>query len=252
MIASALLLAWLAIAPTEGSFETLVEQARVHFQAKRYAQAAAALEAAYGHSPNVDVLFNWANAERLAGRCDRAIGLYGHYLEQGGEYEKVAQQRRDECTESLPEGVVAIDVLEDDSEPAVEDPTAPPPESVLDEPIDEPTADPPTGPIVDDPPRTRPDVLGWTLTGVGIAGLATGSALVGVAYARDANATEQPSHNAYLDRIQGASRLSIAGWTVLGIGAATAIGGVVRLVVVRKRGSSGRVAMGPASLRVRF
>ncbi|MEM6989883.1 MAG: hypothetical protein AAF721_05285 [Myxococcota bacterium] len=260
-------------APTaEPSFEALIEEARTHFDAGRHSEAAAALEAAYGQAPEPDVLFNWANAERLAGHCERAVELYDRFIAQTAaaaeagdalsqQYATVAEQRRDECAESLPPTAVAplveAEMAETSPTPAASRPASVPEAKRPDPPRVVDSAPTDSGPA--DEPHRRADALGWTLTSIGAAGVGAGAAMLAVAYRRDRNALTEPSHEAYLDQVQGASRLSVAGWSVLGVGAAVALGGVVRLVWVARRGrvrtrAAGTVALRPGlgSLQMRF
>src|SRR5262245_50856168 len=48
---------------------------------KRYLDAIRELEAAYRIDPRREILFNWAQAERLSGDCEAAIPLYEKFLE---------------------------------------------------------------------------------------------------------------------------------------------------------------------------
>lgn len=52
-----------------------------HYTAGRYVAAIAEYEAAYAIDPDPQVLFAWAQAERLAGRCGSAVPRYRKYLE---------------------------------------------------------------------------------------------------------------------------------------------------------------------------
>jgi len=256
---------WIGLAPGSDSFDDLVQQARDHFEAQRYGEAAAALEQAHAQTPDDDVLFNWANAERLAGKCDRAVELYDRYLEHQGareeldelsvRYVDVARERRDECAEAeVPAPPVPAPV--DPPEPEPDEPDEP---AVVDEPVEEPAGDP-TGSdeskpdeISSPPRRPAPDAWGWATTGVGITAFGAGTTMVAVAYARDANATDQPSHGAYLERVAQSGRLSVAGWFVMGVGVAALVSGAARLAVVRKRArSSARASVGLGSVTVRF
>ena len=252
----------IGLAPNPGEFDGLVQQARDHFEAQRYADAAAALEQAHALTPDDDVLFNWANAERLAGRCPRAVELYDRYIEHQGErneldelslrYLDAARERRDECAAEQPDeqpDEPEVEPAENETEEVPLEPVQeePPPESSSETSEPVPTDD------VDGRVDPAPDAWGWTTTGLGIAAFGAGTAMVAVAYARDANATDQPSHGAYLDRVEQSGRLSIAGWAVMGVGAAAMVAGAVRLAVVRKRArGAARASLGFGSVSVRF
>ncbi len=51
------------------------------YEAKQFAAAAAEFETTYGLDAHRDVLYVWAQALRLAGRCPSAIGLYQRFLD---------------------------------------------------------------------------------------------------------------------------------------------------------------------------
>ena len=245
---------WLVVAPELAEFDEMVEQARVHFEAERYGEAAAALARAHALEPQDDVLLNWANAERLAGQCVDAVPLYDQYMdnlrarpeldELSSRYLDVAQQHRDECAATLPEEPPEPEPVIAPVEPGDGDPE-PKPEPIVTE--DDPGE--PAEPHIDAKPPKR-DPWGWALTGVGLGAIGAGTSMVAVAYARDANALDQPSHGAYLERVEGSARLSVAGWSVLGVGAALTIAGVVRLVAVRRRAR--QVDLRSSAVVVRF
>ncbi len=52
-----------------------------HYNAGRYEAAIAEFEAAYAIDPDPQLLFTWAQAERLANRCSAAVPRYRKYLE---------------------------------------------------------------------------------------------------------------------------------------------------------------------------
>ena len=53
------------------------------YRDKDYAGAAHEFEAAYAIDPAPQLLYHWAQAERLGGRCDHAIQLYHRYIDDG-------------------------------------------------------------------------------------------------------------------------------------------------------------------------
>lgn len=262
MIVAVMLAACLVVAPVVPStppptFDALVERARVDFQAQRYDEAAASLRRAFELSDEPDVLLNWANAERLAGRCDDAIVLYERYLalaapSAAGDavsqtYVNIAEQRRAECAEEIANAPVApVPAVEPQATVAV---TPQPPAQEVSEP-----AAPPVQPraTADVSPKNY-DPLGLALTSIGAVSLLTGAGLVGVAYVSNNQGTAGVAHRAYRDRVRQAQGMAIGGWTMLGVGAALAVGGVVRLVLVRRGRRHSPLSMrGPASLRLRF
>ncbi len=69
--------------------DTSREEAKRHFERavaladeKEFDQASLEFETAYNLDATVDALFGWAQSERLAGRCPRAIDLYQRFLAQ--------------------------------------------------------------------------------------------------------------------------------------------------------------------------
>lgn len=84
------------------------------------------------------------------------------------------------------------------------------------------------------PPHWYRDGAGLTLTAVGLAGLAAGAALVGVARAR-LDVADQ-TYQQYADA-RGAPALWTAGIVVLAAGGALTLGGIIRLGVVAARRS---------------
>ena len=237
----------------DAEYDGHLQRAEAAFSEGQFDDAAEALKAAYELSPQDDVLFNWANAERLAGRCDRAVELYDRYLgaaaedvAQGDavskEYVAVAEQRRAECEEAI------------DAEPT---PAAEPQRTPVQDPEPIPTVDRPP------PPATQPDRapaspwwrdrIGWSLTGVGLAVAGAGGGLLGAAFSREPDPNGGGLHADYIDSVDSASRLEIAGWSLLAVGSAAIISGVVRFAVVsRRRRSGGNNARFSPGFVVRF
>lgn len=277
LLAAALMVAPASPPPT---FDSLIEQARVAFEESRHEAAAAALEAAYAVSPVPDVLFNWANAERLAGHCDEALALYDRYLEATADaqddelsarYRSVASERREECEDaSAPEPTAAVvpapaggDAAADtpvDDTAAPDDPPAPD-EAEGPRRLTTPRVDPdtaaarddhsagPRGVRDDERTRRRPDPLGWSLVALGAASLTTSGVLLGVGYSREASALDEPSHASYRERIDDAARLTTGGWVMLGVGTAATVVGVIRLVVRARRHTRPMARLGRRGIR---
>ncbi len=81
-------------------------QARAHFDkalaayaAANYRAASLELELAYGLDARPELLFAWAQAERLSGDCDRAVMLYRRFLDQAPDQAQAAKTVRqiDRC-----------------------------------------------------------------------------------------------------------------------------------------------------------
>ena len=252
-----LLILLLAIGPVDD----LLSSAEDHFRAGRHAEAARDLAAAYELDPKADVLLNWANAERLADNCPRAIELYDQYLEEtagsedelSAQYAQIAAEKRDECKANLPPPPAEPDP---EPEPDRLEPAEPATNgSEPREPASE-VPEPPPVELEDTPPPVHwyRDPAGWALAGTGIACLATAGGLLGGGFSRESKARDQPSHAAYLDEIKTSGQLEIAGWVMLGVGAAATVGGIIRFAVVSRRNRSNRRAAlpTPGALRIRF
>jgi hypothetical protein len=108
-------------------------QARAHFDkaladysAANYRAASVEFELAYGLDARRELLFAWAQAERLSGNCDRAVMLYKRFLEQSPTEAEAAKATRqiDRCggtaTGPAPSTAPTDDI-------AVERPMPPPP-----------------------------------------------------------------------------------------------------------------------------
>ncbi|MEM9457436.1 MAG: hypothetical protein AAGF11_24865 [Myxococcota bacterium] len=195
-------------------------RAQEHFESEDYEAAIPELKAAYALEPNPMLLYAWAQAERLAGSCARAMGLYRRYLETDPptEQRQLAEANVLDCEAELP----------------------PPPEP---EPESEPEIDPMPEDAADDPPASdepnRPwhrDPAGGVLFGLGLAGVASGGTLMGVARIQGSQAPDANIEDDYLAVRARAERMNIAGIVTLGVGSALLVGGVIRYAVVASKG----------------
>lgn len=101
--------------------------------------------------------------------------------------------------------------------------------------------------------RTRVDPLGVTLVGIGTFGITVGVGLLFNARKIRLEATSQPSEPGYYESRKQSGRRALAGASVLSLGVTTAVGGIIRWVVVEKRRRrSERIGLGPGSVRVSF
>jgi hypothetical protein len=185
----------------------------------RWDDASVAFAAAYDETGDPIFLYTRAQSERRAGRCKLAIELYTQFLatEPPEKSKQVATRYRDECKALLP---------------APEPAPAPPP-------VVEPASDTPDQPSPPPRPWWR-DPAGGVLVGIGGAGVVTGAVLVGLAYGSIDRASSASDDLGYDARVQRAHRFEIAGGTVLAVGSALLVGGVVRWLVVRSRSAGSR------------
>lgn len=194
------------------------------FEAKRWDEAARAFGAAYAEHPRPELLWAYAQALRLGGRCEEALPLYERFLDGDPTEEEVAEARMniEACRELV-------------GEPAVVEPSPPPPE---------PTPPPPPEPTVqatdrgvvsDMRPRASRDAWGHGLlwSGVGVAGI--GAGLLGAGHARREQAGGASTELGYEQTFAGAPELGQAGIAVLVTGAALIAAGLVRFAVVGAR-----------------
>lgn len=211
----------LALAPARDPDVVAGEAA---YREGRWDDASVAFDAAYRRSGNPTFLYTRAQVERKAGRCDVAIGLFEKFLatsppEAAG---KAAQEYLDECRASVPK----------------EDPTQPPPPRVEVDPADS---------VPPDESSARPwhrDPLGASLVATGAAALVAGAALTAVAHRDVDRAADAPDDRDYVDRLDRARTLQIAGATLMPVGAALVIGGAIRWAVLAKRDRTQRVTFG--------
>ena len=225
----ALALALALVAPKNPN----VEAGEAAYREGRWDAASVAFAAAYDDTKDPIFLYTRAQAERRAGRCAVAIELYTQFLatHPPQESEQAALRYRDECRALLPP----------EPEPA---PVPPPRTTETPEPVDAPVRAP-----------ARPwwrDPAGGVLVGTGAAGIVAGAVLVGLAHRDIDRAASAGDDRSYDERIDRAHRLEIAGGTVLAVGSALVVGGVVRWLVVRSRNAgSTRRAPGLARSRSR-
>jgi hypothetical protein len=217
---------------TDPEAKRLFGEAQQAFEAGDYATASARLESAYMIEPEGALLYPWAQAERQLDHCETAIDLYRKYIDSqpSEKMAKAAQSNIERCEVRMSESKKG-------SEPP------PPIEGTDDEvpPFGEETA-------TDDAPGKKDDfdpradkigvIVGATLVGVGVAAVAAGGTLMGVAAGR-ANATDEATSQARYDELRKeAKSLNTGGIVALSIGGALLVGGVVQLAIVgakRKR-----------------
>ena len=181
------------------------ESALSHYEKGEYAEARAAIARAYMIEPWPEYLFARAQIERADGDCVAAHEFYGLYLESDPPEKGAALAR---------EGMAACPI-----------PDLPPE-----------AGDGTTGPgAASGATPTGPDALGVALTSVGGASLVVGAGLyIGTAVQRRA-AQGATQHDRFGDHIDRARRLGVAASAMVSIGAAFAVAGIVRLVIVHRR-----------------
>ncbi|PRQ05844.1 hypothetical protein ENSA5_01640 [Enhygromyxa salina] len=205
------------------------EDARAHFEAaaelyarEDYAAAASEFAIAYALDPQVDTLFAWAQAERLAEHYTEALKLYERLLEgelsasQREAVQTLRFQVRGELEIAQPEPAA--------SEPEPVEPTTAPSEG--------------SGPAPSQDPGHDPAAAkgGGALVGVGVGmTVIAGGLLIGAAVAdgRARGAQTYPEFEAAYDPRTGRGRGSVAlyasGGAIAAAGLTTLIVGIVRM-----------------------
>ena len=201
------------------------------YEAKDFEQAIAELKSAYALDPKPEYLFAWAQAERLSGDCETAIGLYDQLLADRRTQRELAERVREvhkRCEETL-----AADAPAPEPTPAPEA-TARPVAS----------ADATGG---NEAPKGGrrvwwKDPIGGALVGTGVVATAVGATFyaLSVSALKDADAAQanQTSYDDYatsLDRARRQRTIAIVG---LAAGGGLIAGGVVRYLLVSRDGPS--------------
>ena len=201
------------------------EAARAHFSTgmdawgeKDLATAQRELEAAYAIEAEPQLLYALGQLARLRGDCDRARERFTAYLATNPS-EKSAKETRvnmERCTPAEPEAA------------------APPPEPKP--PIDT------TPPVIDQPPppKPRPDGLGIGLTTAGSVLAVVGVGLFGGSFVERNRAEDEPAADDFERRVKRSTAEYWSGVALMSVGGALLVGGIVRLVLVRKRRAARR------------
>jgi len=227
MVPSLVLLVALAFAPAstrEQSAERAKERALDLWEEGRYDEAREEIARAYELAPMRRYLYARARIEQADGHCDVANEYYRKYLaEDPPELAAKATQR-------------AIAACERELA-AKRAPPPPPAPSMSDAP----------------PPPWWRDPVALGLVGSGAGVLAIGLGFFGRALVLDREARATEEHDEFDRRVREAKVFSPIGIAGISLGAALVVGGVVRWAVVRRRGrTSGRVAIGPGGMTLRW
>jgi tetratricopeptide (TPR) repeat protein len=178
------------------------ERGLVLFEAKRYDEAIAEFDAAYKLDPRREILFAWAQTERLSGDCPSAVILYRRFLDSDPEerHAVIAREKQALCERSLstrPEGAPT-------EAPSLQPAPAPTPSTVT-----------PTSAVrVTDHSPWYEDVLGDALLGTGVVGLGIGTwGIVSSVSENDAAnaAVDSRLYNQRIDRAQRDRTIGIVG-----------------------------------------
>ncbi len=201
--------------PSEASLETQAQEA---FAAGRYDEVVALAAEAYARTGQIRHLYAQAHAERFAGHCDAALGLYARVM--AAEPDSVLGQHAREgiklCEQSLPR------------EP-------PPPEPVA------PTVVAPTPaptPTKADTRARAGDPLGGTLLGLGLAAFAASASLAVVSASHARRLDRADDERTLLDEQRKARGFEAGAITLGVVGTGLVVGGIIRLVQRSRRSGS--------------
>jgi hypothetical protein len=171
------------------------------------------LEAAYAIDPAPALLYAWAQAKRLGGRCSEALGLYQRFLDTKPTEAQVAATK------------TGIELCEKELAKA---PAPPPP--------------PPSPPPRDDgPPAWYKDPIGGALTVGGAAGLGVGLGFVIASRRSEARARDARFRDDFGELLDEATTRRRIGLISMGVGAAL-LGGGIYIYATRTR-AHGKVAV---------
>lgn len=215
-----LALSWSAPAPDSGPevpAEITVPAARDHFAAgmgawleEDYPRAQRELEAAFALDPAPVLLYSLGQLSRLQGDCARARERFLAFLDTNPP-EAAATDTRVNLERCRPA-----------------------------EPIDEPPIEP-IDPVEPDPnpvpprPEPKPDTLGVVLTSVGAVVAGVGVGVFGGAFAVRGRADDAFDVATFERGVRRADAMYWSGVALMSVGTAVLVGGIVRLVLVRKR-----------------
>ena len=221
LVVIVLSLAWPAIAhadeaPMRPEAKAKYDKGIAHYAAKEYEAAASELRAAYFLETRREILFAWAQAERLSNDCASAIPLYRKYLasDPPANTAATAKGHMDKCIEQVGPGGEARDpTLPAEPEPAKPAVVAPRPEQ------------PAT--ITRRKPFYK-DTVGDALAITGVVVLGVGGTFFYMSMQSKDEAADAPTYAEYQDAIDtGITRRRIA------IGALAAGGVLVTGAIVR-------------------
>ncbi|MGH1345819.1 MAG: tetratricopeptide repeat protein [Nannocystales bacterium] len=200
-----------------------VDAAGSAFQVGDYDKAAIHLKAAYAVEQRAELLYAWAQVERLAGNYRAAAGLYEAFLEQAPESGSAgeAQAHLVEMRALAGDDPEAPEFPADDAQPP-EDDTEPEPDA---DDGDDDSGSPLEG-----------EWLAPTLLGVGAAVAIAGGVVLFLGRSRVSDSRSAPTEQAYFTEIDSGRQIYYAGAATLGAGGLIMVGGAIRYALVARRG----------------
>jgi tetratricopeptide (TPR) repeat protein len=227
---------------------TLFKESAAHYEAGRYAVAAALLEEAYALHPEPKLLYNLGRAREAAGDPSGAVEAYEGFL-----HAEPATGRRAQIEERIERLKAQIP---DEPPPPVVSPMTTDPSEDATQPASPATEATSTVAPTDAEPPSRggpPRIIPWSLLGAGVALLGT-AATVGIIARREHRSADEEPVQAEAAKLQhAAERKALTANVLLGAGGALAVAGGTWLLFTRNRDAGKRSRRGAAravSLRV--
>jgi len=191
------------------------------FNEKDFAGAAAAFAKAYEIDERFDIKFAWAQAERLAGNCVKAVELYGQLRDE--------PNLSDDDQRALLEGLERCDAVTKDPDPKPE--PAPPK-----------VTPPPTAPVAEGSPWYT-DPIGDALLISGIVGVGLGAGLFIVSSLDASAAKDAATYDTHVALESRARNRRILSLVTFGASAAL-LGGAGYRFLTRESGKSSKASAG--------
>jgi tetratricopeptide (TPR) repeat protein len=208
----------------------MFKEGLAHYNLREYKEALIAFEASYRAEPDPVFLFNIAQAYRQLGKPADAVRFYKLFLK--------------EVPNSPYRPMVENILASIEPKPAAREPAR----------LATPAAQPPVPSETRVELRARPasrpwykSAAGWTLTGIAVAAIATGAGLAAHGHELATDAPSAMNLSQFRDMRDQGSTFQTAGYSVLGIGAAAVVAGVVVFVFNSRRGDRPRPSIGVRS-----
>lgn len=204
-----------------------LDAAESAFQAGDYDTATVHFKAAYAAEQRPEILYAWAQVERIAGNYRVAAGLYEAFFEQAPE-SRSAGQARAHAIEMRALAGGEPDPSEQDPDDTEEDP-------------DDTEQDPgdTEQDLGDDEPGSplKGEWIAPALLGAGAAIAIAGGVIMVLGRNRVAASSTTPTEQAYFSEISAGRQVYYAGAATLGAGGLIMVGGAIRYALVARSGA---------------
>jgi hypothetical protein len=209
--------------PEDTEARARLEIGSERYRAGDYRAAAAEFRAAYAREPHPRLLYNWAQAERLAGNCEAAIPLYRKLVDSPlpDERRRIVGLHLAEC----------VQTLEQAQPPSMPEPP-PPPDAPQPDGAEPPAPEPPPA-----PPPERVETLPWHRDPLGTSLVASGVVCLGAGLGfylqseREIAAAEYAPHDGIEPRLDAARMHRTIAAVASVAGGGLLVAGVLRLAL---------------------